>query len=152
MRIYRIADSRHPIWDGTGAMLIGGRWNSPGKPVIYGAASYAGAMLEVLVHARIGKLPRTHVFVVADIPTDVSIETLAVEKLVGWDASDSRNAREAGDRWLSELRSAVLVVPSVVAREEMNVIVNPLHADAARIVVSEVKPVIWDDRLFSGGH
>jgi RES domain-containing protein len=153
MRIYRIADSRHPVWDGTGALLIGGRWNSPGKPVIYGSASYAGAMLEVLVHARIGKLPRTHVFVVAEIPADVAIETLSVEKLAaGWDASDSRTACEVGDRWLSELRSAVLMVPSVVAREEMNVIVNPLHADAARIVVSEGRPVIWDDRLFSKGR
>lgn len=133
-------------------MLIGGRWNSPGRPVIYGAASYAGAMLEVLVHARIGKIPRTHAFVVAEIPADVAIEVLSVETLAaGWDASDSRTAREVGDRWLSDLRSAVLLVPSVVARQEMNAIVNPLHPDAARIVVSDARPVIWDDRLFSGG-
>ena len=151
MRMYRIADSRHPIWDGTGALLIGGRWNSPGKPVIYGSASYAGAMLEVLVHARIGKLPKTHVFVMAEIPADVAIEEMSANELpTGWDASDSRIAREAGDRWLRELRSAVLLVPSVVAREERNVIVNPRHPDAARIAVSEMQPVIWDDRLFSG--
>jgi hypothetical protein len=35
MQIYRIADSRHPVWSGTGAMLVGGRFNSPGRPVIY---------------------------------------------------------------------------------------------------------------------
>lgn len=38
------------------------------------------------------------------------------------------------------------MAPSVVALEDMNVIVTPLHADAdadaAGIVVSEVKPVI----------
>jgi RES domain-containing protein len=27
-----IADKRHPIWDGTGAALVGGRWNSPESP------------------------------------------------------------------------------------------------------------------------
>ena len=29
MQLYRIGDERHPLWDGTGAALIGGRWNSP---------------------------------------------------------------------------------------------------------------------------
>jgi RES domain-containing protein len=46
IRVYRIADERHAIWDGTGAALVGGRWNSPGRPVIYGSLSYACAMLE----------------------------------------------------------------------------------------------------------
>lgn len=150
MRVYRIADRRHPIWDGTGALLLGGRWNSPGKPVIYGASSFSGAMLEVLVHARIGKLPKTHVFVVAEIPFNVEVETLPVELLkTGWDESDSSIAVDSGDRWLQKMSSAVLLVPSVVAREEMNVIVNPLHPEAARIIVSDPKPVIWDERLFS---
>ena len=48
MRVYRIADRRHPIWDGTGAALLGGRWNSPGRPAIYGSLSSACAMLEIL--------------------------------------------------------------------------------------------------------
>ena len=56
MIAYRIADARHPIFDGTGAMLRGGRWNSIGQRVIYAAESYAGAMLEILVHANLGVL------------------------------------------------------------------------------------------------
>lgn len=51
MKLYRIADTRHEIWGGTGAMLVGGRINSPGRPVIYAALTFAGAMLELLVHA-----------------------------------------------------------------------------------------------------
>ena len=31
MQIFRIGDSRHALWDGTGAAMVGGRWNSPGK-------------------------------------------------------------------------------------------------------------------------
>ncbi|MFC0694183.1 RES family NAD+ phosphorylase [Paraburkholderia humisilvae] len=53
------------------------------------------------------------------------------------------------DTWLTEARSAVLVVPSVVARQESNVLVNPAHPDAARLVVSAPQPVIWDERLFT---
>jgi RES domain-containing protein len=150
MRIFRIADSRHPVWSGTGAMLVGGRFNSPGRPVIYGALSFAGAMLEVLVHARIGKVPRHHVWVQTKVPDDVQVERVNPDDLpAGWDGPDPQVARGFGDRWIGAGRSAVLVVPSVVARAEFNALVNPAHPDAARLVVSAPQPVVWDRRLFS---
>jgi len=37
-------------FDGEGARLHGGRWNSPGKPAVYLADTRALAALEVLVH------------------------------------------------------------------------------------------------------
>lgn len=149
MKLYRIADRRHPVWSGTGALLTGARFNSPGRPVIYAALTFAGAMLEVLVHARIGKVPKTHVFVEADVPDVVSIERHDAATLpAGWDAPALTVARAFGDAWLAEARSAILVVPSVVARAECNALVNPLHPDACRIGVSEARPVLWDERLF----
>lgn len=150
MRIYRIADGRHPLWDGTGAMLVGGRFNSSGRPVIYGATSYAGAMLEVLVHARIGKVPHTQLVVEAEVPEGTAVERAAAPSLpADWDAPDSISARTYGDAWLAERRTAILLVPSVVAREEWNVLVNPAHPLAASIVVGVPRPVVWDERLFS---
>ncbi|WP_442793989.1 RES family NAD+ phosphorylase [Paraburkholderia sp. HD33-4] len=103
MRIYRIADGRHPVWDGTGAQLIGGRFNSPGRAVIYGATTFAAAMLEVLVHARIGKVPQAHVVVTAEAPHDIPVER-ADETLLpaGWDGANIQIAREFGDRWIAE--------------------------------------------------
>jgi RES domain-containing protein len=149
MKLYRIADRRHPLWSGTGAMLNGGRFNSPGRPVIYAALTFAGAMLEVLVHARIGKVPKTHVFVEANAPDDLPVEHHDVGTMpTGWDAAGLSVARAFGDTWLTEARSAILVVPSVVARTEFNALVNPLHSDASRIVVGEPQPVVWDERLF----
>jgi RES domain-containing protein len=149
MRIYRIADSRHPVWDGTGAQLVGGRFNSPGTAVIYGAVTFAGAMLEVLVHARIGKVPRSHVVVTAEAPDDVSVERADASLLpAGWDGESVQIAREFGDRWAADRRTAILLVPSVVAREEWNVLVNPSHPLAARISIGEPRPVVWDERLF----
>lgn len=130
-------------------MLIGGRWNSSGKAVIYGATTYSGAMLEVLVHARIGKIPKFHAFVVAETQ-GVSIEVMSADSLpFGWDAPESPIARSIGDLWLNEQRSAILLVPSVVTRDDGNVLVNPLHPDAQHILVSDPKAVVWDDRLFS---
>lgn len=151
MQIFRIADQRHEVWNGTGAMLVGGRFNSPGRPVIYGALTFAGAMLEVLVHARIGRVPRHHVLVIGSAPEAMSVERVEASELpTGWDTlEDARAARSYGDRWLAECRSAILLVPSVVARREWNALVNPAHPDALRIQVSAPEPVQWDDRLFS---
>ena len=153
MKLFRIADTRHAVWSGTGAMLVGGRFNSPGRAVIYAALTFAGAMLEVLVHARIGKVPKTHGWVEATVPDDVLVERHTAETLpAGWDAAALQVARQFGDAWLTESRSALLVVPSVVARAEFNVLVNPMHPDAARIVVADPQPVVWDERLFLVPH
>lgn len=150
MRIWRIADRRHPIWDGTGAALMGGRWNSPGRPVIYGALSFAGAMLEVLVHANIGRVPTTHCCVSVEVPEDMPVEQLAPARWPpAWDVPHSASARAEGDRWLAEARSAILLVPSVVARLEWNVLVNPAHPAAARLQPGAPQPVVWDQRLFA---
>ncbi|WP_232437593.1 RES family NAD+ phosphorylase [Burkholderia ubonensis] len=100
-------------------MLIGGGFNSPGRPVIYAALTFAGAVLEVLVHARIGRVPKTHAWVESTVHDDVSIERHTAKSLPEWwDAPAQQIARRFGDAWLTEARSAILVVPSVVARAE----------------------------------
>jgi RES domain-containing protein len=153
MQLYRIGDERHPLWDGTGAALIGGRWNSPGRPLIYASLSYAGAMLEILAHASIGRVPTTHRYVIADVPDDVSVERHDAASLPpAWDAEGTAAARRFGDQWLSETRSAILLVPSVVARLEWNALVNPAHPEASRIALTKAERVVWDRRLFSGGR
>ena len=146
---YRIADGRHKVFDGTGAMLQGARWNSPGKTVIYAALSYAGAMLEQLVHASTGRVPRNQKYVVISIPAKVRIERRARDDLPGgWDHEDCRASRAFGDEWLASERSAVLLVPSLVAEPETNVLLNPAHSHFRMIRASEQKTVKWDERLF----
>ena len=149
MRIFRIGDERHSIWDGAGAALIGGRWNSPGKQVIYGSLSYSCAMLEILAHANIGRIPTSHRLVIAEVPPGVYIEHHDDSTLpAGWDREISAFARAFGDQWLSEARSAILVVPSVVARLDWNALINPHHPDARNLTISQPEKVIWDKRLF----
>ena len=151
MRVFRIADGRHPLWDGTGAALVGGRWNSPGQPLIYASLSYACAMLETLAHAGIGRIPTTHRFVIGDLPDNVDCERHAAGALPsGWDREGSQAARRFGDQWIAEHRSVVLLVPSVVAKLEWNALINPLHPDFSQFAVSPPEAVIWDRRLFAG--
>lgn len=149
MHAFRIADRRFPIFDGTGARLLGGRWNSPGRPVIYAAETFAGALLEILVHSNLGRIPKTHAMIQITIPEVIKREAVKPHQLKGWNAADHVTSRALGDRWLEELRSAVLLVPSIVTQgREDNVLLNPEHPDFKKIMASEPEEVIWDKRLF----
>lgn len=147
---WRIADGRFDPFSPVGASLVGGRWNSPGLGVIYASRSYAGAMLECLAHAGIGRVPRTHVAVEIAIAEALAVERHDESSLPpGWDHADLRVARALGDAWIRELRTAVLIVPSVVARREGNVLINPQHPDFSGIIGGAPEPVVWDARLFA---
>jgi hypothetical protein len=64
-------------------------------------------------------------------------------------ASENKTpARAFSGQWLNETRSAILAVPSVIARLDQNALVNPLHPDANKLIVPEPKKVIWDKRFF----
>jgi RES domain-containing protein len=147
-RAFRIADLRFPIFDGAGAALYGGRWNSPGRRIIFAAETYAGALLEVLVHANIGRLPGTHRYVEIRIPAGVKVQEVEPDEVAGWDSAGEIASRAYGDSWYDKGRSAVLLVPSMVTRVERNVLIHQAHPDFPRITVSEPRRVRWDDRLF----
>jgi RES domain-containing protein len=144
---FRIASRRHPAFDGTGAAEYGGRWNSPGRPVIYAASSLSLALLEQLAQTGTGHLPSDQVCIEITIPDAVGVETGDGSDIPGWDAADRRASRVFGDRWLTEARSCVLLIPSVIVPTERNVAINPAHAEFARIKASAPRPLKWDERL-----
>jgi RES domain-containing protein len=147
---YRIGDPQgtYPIFDAAGSQLYPGRWNTPDTPVIYASAHYSTAMLEKLVHAGIGKLPPNQHFIEITIPNGTSYEMVSKDTLPGWDDADEVVSKAFGSTWVKQNRSAVLFVPSVVARMEHNILFNPAHEDFARITHSLHQPVYWDARLF----
>ena len=149
---WRIADGRFDVFSVIGASLVGGRWNSPGLGVNYASRTFSGAMLECLAHAGIGRVPRTQVALEISISGAVAVEWHDEHSLpAGWGDGDLAVARAFGDAWIRERRSAVLVVPSVVARREGNVLINPPHPDFEQITPGQPEPVLWDARLF-GRH
>ena len=140
MRVWRVC--RRPFADlsGEGARLYGGRWNSPGRPMVYAAESAALAVLEVRVHLDLDwrVLPDDYVLTAIDAG-DLVAETLAETPV---------DPRAAGDAWLASGRSALLRAPSFIVPESANVLVNPAHRDAAWLAVASIRPFAFDARLW----
>ena len=53
-----------------------------------------------------------------------------------------------GEHWCKQQRSAILLVPSVVARLDRNALINPAHPEFPTIQASLHEPVYWDRGLF----
>jgi len=147
-RLWRIGSAAFPVWSSEGARRHGGRWNRPGTPAIYAATSYASAVLEVLVHANLGRVPPGLRHVTADLPEGAPVDTLAAADVPGWDAIPPVASVAAGEAWLREGQGLVLLVPSVVTGgHDLNAMINPRHPLFPRIVVGAEAPVFWDARL-----
>jgi RES domain-containing protein len=55
--------------------------------------------------------------------------------------------RKSGDAWLATGRSALLSVPSALVPETSNVLLNPGHLDAPRVVIVQEGEYAIDPRL-----
>lgn len=151
MFAFRVCKARYAPEDGSGAALVGGRWNSPGRAVIYCGTSQAGAMLEILAHANRIKLPGAHHVARFEIPDEVPVRVVDSFALPAWDAPGMLASRAFGDAWLASRETAVLIVPSAIAQPyERNVVIDPTHPDFGRIVRRAPEPVRWDARLLVG--
>lgn len=136
-------------FDGEGARLFGGRWNSKGVRMVYAAESLSLAALEILVNAPPTLLRTPWVAVSAELPEDV-IATLDPSTLPpDWSANPApQEVQRRGDRWAQDRSSTVLAVPSAVITSETNYLINPAHPDYARIHVSSAfVPFAFDQRL-----
>jgi RES domain-containing protein len=132
---------------GAGAKNTGGRWNSVSMAVTYSSENIALAVHETVVHLRSGGLPLNRYLVRIDVPDDVWAARQVLTPPVGWDALPAGMISvQAGDDWLLSKASAMLVVPSVIVPEESNVLINPLHSDAARIVATALRKWHYDPR------
>lgn len=146
---FRIGDpaGSYPIFDATGSTIAPGRWNTRGSPVIYSSEHFSTALLEKLVHGS-GRLPPNQHSIEITIPRGSSYEVFSEPSLSGWDSMPATVSREFGEAWCVERRSLILLVPSVVARLDRNVLINPAHPEFPTISVSLHQPVYWDRRLF----
>jgi len=149
LQAFRIARAKFPLFDGAGAAIAGARWNVIGQRVIYAAESYATALLEILVHSNLARVPRGFAFIEIHITNEIDIEEITASDLPKWDASDCVASRSYGSRWYIEMRSAVLVVPSLAASgRQRNILINQDHPQFQLLSASPPKHVKWDRRLF----
>jgi RES domain-containing protein len=146
--VYRVARAAYPLFDGSGAARFGARWTSAGRPVVYSAGSYAGALLEILAHARRPDLEVQYRCLVIHIPIGIAIQEVIVAEVPDWTAADYVTSSAVGDLWLDRAETTVLRVPSITGRpHEHNYIINPQHRDARELDFDEPHLVVWDERL-----
>lgn len=143
--------TRRPWADlsGEGARLHGGRWNSPGRVVVYLSEEAALPVLEVLVHLDLPPelLPPDYVLMHVDLsPLAEASPDAWVEDGPG-EALDAAASRAWGDRWIAGARTPVLRVPSVLVRESANLVLNVRHPLAARLATPSARPFQFDPRL-----
>lgn len=136
---YRIVAPRWEAsaFSGDGAAKYGGRWNSPGRRVVYVAGSRALAALEMLVHLT-APGSRAKPYLIFEV-------LFPAASLVA--AATTGPSIETGNAWLQTGRSLALRIPSVIIPEESNFALNPAHADIERIRIGPPKPFRFDQRL-----
>lgn len=136
--------------DGVGGLYVSGRWHTKGHPVVYCTLNPATALLETLVHIEIDSEDRPERFQVLRIegPESLSIENVDADSLSPNWAEDMNATQAIGDRWLSEKRSLLLRVPSVLVPETWNVLVNPLHVEVNLLKIIGMYEHPFDSRLF----
>lgn len=115
--------------------------------MIYTSEHYSTAMLEKLVHGS-GSLPPNQHYIEITLPNGLSYEVLNPAHLPGWDDAVPAVSKMYGETWQQARRSVILLVPSVVARVDRNILINPDHPEFPKVTHSLEQPVWWDARLF----
>lgn len=149
MKVYRFVSTRFPHGlSCEGARRNGARWNSKGVPVLYCATTESLAMLELRVHAP-HPYPRTRLRFVIEVPDDAVHEVPVTELPKGWNQlPPSPSSKRFGDEWVAAGSSLGLLVPSVIASEERNLLLNPAHARFREVRVVRKSRVRLDIRLY----
>jgi RES domain-containing protein len=128
---------------GKSCLHSGGRWNSPGRDMVYLSEHPALAALECRAHLDLpyDEMEHDHRLLRLSLPED-SLEDLA-------DLPADPTA--IGDAWLTEARSAVLRVPSILVQEGRNLLLNPAHPAARDARLLSATEFRFDRRLWASG-
>lgn len=149
-RLWRLCRSTYAdeAFSGQGAFRLGGRWSPRNLAVVYCADSRSLAAMEILVHHIGTEVFRESLWVqiAADVPTD-AIEIPARVPTEWRDPPPVASVQAFGAAWIREQRSAALRVPSSVVLGEFNYLLNPAHADFAKVRVGKPERFNFDARL-----
>lgn len=149
-RVWRLIRTQFAAtaFDGEGARLHGGRWNSRGVRVAYGSSTIALAVLEVLVQTRSPEELSFFSLASADVPDEFVTVFSIADLPPGWrDEKVGPPSMAIGDAWKRNGASAALAVPSAIVIAERNYLLNPEHPDFTRLTIHPPEPFAFDPRL-----
>ena len=144
---YRVVKEKYlgSAFDGEGARLYGGRWNSKGVSVIYTSDSLALCSLEIFVHLPSYTLLADYSYMAVGFDADLVTEAVLID---GWDERPiSKVSQAIGDQWIKEGLSAILSVPSVIMPDGHNYLININHPDFKKIEIGKPQPLTFDPRF-----
>jgi len=149
-----------PLWrisdyidlSGEGGRKAGARWHTAGSRIVYLAESPMAALVETLVHLEVEseETPDFYTLLKIAVPSDLSILPLDPPSGSDW-KRDLELTRRIGDAWLASLETPLARVPSVLAPQTWNYLLNPEHPEAKQVQVAEVIREQFDNRLFRFG-
>lgn len=147
---WRITKRRYAAsaFDGEGARLYGGRWNSPGKPAVYVSESRALATLEILAGLRTPVVIPAYALI--GVAFDEGLVSSVPDEALPSDWKiypPAPSTQLLGDQWLRENVSAALRVPSALIPGEFNYLLNPLHPDFSSIRIGKPIDLHLDPRI-----
>ena len=152
LKAWRIVKRRHAAaaLDGEGARLYGGRWNSPGVPVVYASETRALATLEVLVGIRTTAPLAAYALIPVEFD-EALVHSIQEHQLShNWrESPPTPSTQRIGDEWAATATSVVLSVPSVIIPPELNYLLNHRHPDFSAILVGEHEQLSLDPRLIT---
>lgn len=145
LRLWRVTLGEDP-WEPADAP---GRWSASSGVMIYASTVAALAVLEARAHLNAGQGRRTHRLTWIEVPVRPGeVACLRGERLPEDWRRRKRVTRALGEAFLTQARSAALLVPSALAAGELNVLVNPAHPRwQAWRRKAEDRPFRFDARL-----
>ncbi len=136
-------------FDGEGARLFGGRWNSIGMPMVYAAEHLSLAALEVRVHIDRTSLKKRYKCITFEFDERLMKALPAASLPKHWQQEPpSPSLQAVGDHWLASADSVILAVPSVIIPAEYNFLLNPRHPDFKKVKLGKPRDFSFDYRLF----
>lgn len=151
MECFRLVKPKYRPLDTAGSALLGGRWNSVGRHVLYCGSTAALVILESRVNSPIFD-KHTRTLYTLRVPTAgvATLQQLAMTLPAGWDRSPAGiHSQQFGDVWLASGASLAVYVPSTLSKRDFNILVNPNHRDFRLVKVIAHEPYKFDPRLYS---
>ncbi len=150
MIVYRIAAEKYKEdISGYGAKLVGGRWNSIDKSMLYTSEHISLCLLEKFAQKQDFSLSPTVFYLLEIKIPDIEIKIIEVQKLKKDWSTDITFSRFIGDSFINTCKHLVLKVPSAIVPEEHNFLINPLHVDFKRIKIKSCRIYKFYNRLFA---
>lgn len=142
------ADQAATAFDGEGARLNGGRWNSVGVAMVYASEHQSLAALELRVHIDTTRKIRPYKCFAFHFDEDLMDVFPADGLPKDWQQEPPPpSTQRIGDAWVKAASSAILAVPSVIIPNELNYLINPRHSDFAKIKIEKPTDFYFDPRL-----